>query len=111
MLSVGYGQFKSDIKFDVIVIDGIERFACAQEAVKNLKQDGFIILDNSDWHEKTSEFLRAHDLIEIDMSGFGPINNYTWTTSLFLKRGVDLVPLSTRQPLHAIGALKKSEHR
>ena len=96
-------------KFDVIIIDGSHRAECAAVGARCLKDDGFIILDNSDWYEETSKFLRGNDFIEIDMSGFGPINNYTWTTSIFLRRGVDLCPRADRQPKNSIGSLINPE--
>ena len=96
-------------KFDVIIIDGKYRYDCAIEALDKLKDNGFIILDNSDWHEKTSALLRNSDLIEVDLSGFGPINGYTWTTSFYFKRNVNLVPVSKRQPIHGTGSLKFTE--
>jgi hypothetical protein len=95
--------------FDIIIIDGIHRYDCAVVAQKKLKGDGIIILDNSDWHEKTSNFLRKSDLIEIDMSGFGPINGYTWTTSFYLTRQVHLNPAHDRQPVHGVGGLEQTE--
>ena len=96
-------------EFDVIIIDGSHRYDCAVEALKKLRNDGFIILDNSDWKELTSKLLRDADLIEVDMSGFGPINGYTWTTSFYLRRNVKLSPAHERQPIHGIGSLKHSE--
>jgi precorrin-6B methylase 2 len=95
--------------FDVIIIDGNYRYECAIEALKKLKEDGFIILDNSDWKEKTSELLRNADLIEVDMAGFGPLNGYTWTTSFYFKRGVKLSPKEAQMPLHSIGSLPNTE--
>tara|TARA_A100001015_G_scaffold321198_1_gene450720 strand:+ start:1753 stop:2379 length:627 start_codon:yes stop_codon:yes gene_type:complete len=72
---------------DLIVIDGIRRYACAQNAVQRLKPGGMIVLDNSDWYDAACLTLseKPH-LIQIDFSGFGPINNYCWTTSVFLQR-------------------------
>ncbi len=96
-------------KWDVIIIDGINRYDCAIEALKRLKEDGLIILDNSDWKEKTSKLLRDADLIEVDMSGFGPINGYTSTTSFYFSRKVKLMPAHERQPIHGIGSLKHTE--
>jgi hypothetical protein len=96
-------------EFDVIIIDGSHRYDCAVEAIKKLRNDGFIILDNSDWKELTSKLLRDADLIEVDMSGFGPINGYTWTTSFYFRRNVQLSPAHERQPIHGIGSLKNSE--
>lgn len=95
--------------FDVIIIDGLYRYDCAVAAQKRLSGNGFIILDNSDWHDKTSAFLRSSDLIEVDMSGFGPINNYTWTTSLYFTRQVHLKPAHERQPVHGVGGLEQTE--
>jgi precorrin-6B methylase 2 len=96
-------------QFDIIIIDGSHRYQCAEAALENLKDDGIIILDNSDWYEKTSERLRAAGLIEVDMTGFGPINGYTWTTSFYFRRNVQLKPAHDRQPLHGIGSLPQTE--
>ena len=96
-------------KFDVIIIDGSHRYECAREAIDQLRDNGFIILDNSDWKEKTSKFLRESDLIEVDMAGFGPINGYTWTTSFYFKRNVKLTPAFDCQPVHGIGSLTHRE--
>ena len=90
--------------FDVIVIDGFYRRACAGTAIRYLAPDGFIILDNADWCQETAAFLRSQDLIEVDMAGFSPINNYTSTTSLFLRRGVRLVPAGQVHPVPPVGS-------
>ena len=71
-------------KFDVIIIDGRWRFDCASIAMNYLNQGGFIVFDNSDWYPESCKLLRNHKLFQIDFSGFGPINDYTWTTSVFL---------------------------
>ncbi len=92
--------------FDIIIIDGNHRYECTVEALKKLNSDGIIILDNSDWHEKSARLLRDADLIEVDMAGFGPINGYTWTTSFFLSRSVKLKPAHERQPVNGIGGIK-----
>ena len=96
-------------ELDVIIIDGSYRFQCAAAARGRLKEDGFMILDNSDWLEKTAAFLRDSDLIEVDMAGFGPINDYTWTTSFFFTRNVRLKSSQGRQPVHGTGSLHMSE--
>jgi len=90
------------ITFDLIIIDGIERAACAKVAVSILREGGVIILDNSDRHPETAAKFRDHSLIQIDFHGFGPVNSYTWTTSLFLSRSYNFKPLS-HQPQHPIG--------
>lgn len=91
--------------FDIIVVDGLYRYDCAVEALKKLNQGGIIILDNSDWWPETSKFLRNTNLIEVDMNGFGPINSYTWTTSFYISRDVQLKPANDRCPYYGRGNL------
>ena len=44
-----------------------------------------LILDNSDWYPNSVAFLQENlRWIQIDFHGFGPIDNYTWTTSIFV---------------------------
>jgi hypothetical protein len=93
-------------EFDVIVVDADERRACAEAALKKLRRGGLIILDNSDWHHDSAAVLRNASLIEVDLAGFTPINNYTTTTSLFFHREFDFPRRHDRQPMHGIGALR-----
>ena len=99
-----YAQCASDFneRFDIILIDGIERHACAKMSQKLLKQGGLIILDNSDRYPDIAKMFRESGLIEIDFHGFGPINDYTWTTSIFLDRTINLEPIED-QPGIPIG--------
>jgi hypothetical protein len=90
--------------FDVIVIDGQCRLQCASVAGAALRPGGVIVLDNSDWFPNTAAALRGHDLIEVDMSGLGPINACTWTTSFFFHRSFAVPPRYGRQPLSPVGA-------
>jgi hypothetical protein len=96
---------KEQRKYDLIIVDGKRRRLCAQTAIRCLAEDGMIILDNADWYPKTAALLRDAGLIQIDFSGYGPVNNYTWTTSLFLRSAVKLRPLGDRMPQPAIGSL------
>lgn len=88
--------------FDLILIDGIQRESCARMALKLLKSGGLIILDNSDRHPDIAKLYRANDFIEVDFHGLGPINDYTWTTSFFFDRSVNLRPIAL-QPVIPIG--------
>jgi hypothetical protein len=72
-------------QFDVIIIDGILRDGCAAVATDYLKKGGMIIYDNSERDPFVCKSIRDKGLIQIDFHGFGPINYYTWTTSLFFK--------------------------
>jgi hypothetical protein len=99
-----------DNQFDIIIIDGNHRYECAEAALEKLAENGMIILDNSNWEQNIADILRDSGLIEVDMSGFGPINPYTWTTSLFLTRSFDLTPVSS-QPRHCPGAITRWNNR
>ncbi len=74
-------------RFDVIVIDGNHRLACTIESMKMINEDGIILLDNSDrvLEKECCKLLRNNEFIQVDFSGFGPINGYCWSTSLFFK--------------------------
>ena len=91
-------------KPDVIIVDGSYRFACAEAAVQFLAPGGMVILDNSDWHPRTAAVLRTSGLIQVDFTGFNPINYYVTTTSLFLHRDVQITPRFERLPMPGIGA-------
>lgn len=93
-------------RFDVIVIDGEYRYSCSQNAVRCLAESCLVILDNSDWYPRTAKTLREYGLNQIDFSGFGPVNGYTWTTSLFLSDKFSGAFLFN-QPLQPIGGLKQ----
>jgi hypothetical protein len=99
---------KSGKKFDIIIIDGLFRHRCAEE-IGNIVSDEFIIiLDNSDWHPKTAALLRTRcNLLQVDFHGFGPINNYTWTTSIFFSRNFSIVPAELRLPTYSVGAIRQ----
>lgn len=96
---------EQDGEFDVVVIDGMERRACAREAVKKLRRGGMILLDNSDWHSGAAAVLRGSGLIEVDMTGFGPIAGFTTTTSFFFHREFAFPQRHDRQPVHGTGSL------
>lgn len=89
-------------KFDVIIIDGIRRDECAKVALELLAEGGIIIYDNSERDPEVCGFLRDADLIEVDMHGFGPINDYAWTTSCFFTRDFNFQPIAN-QPQIPIG--------
>jgi hypothetical protein len=71
--------------FDIIVIDGRWRMSCVDKSIHHLSSEGIIILDNSDRYPKACSLLRERGYFQMDFSGFGPLNGYTWTTSIFIK--------------------------
>lgn len=72
--------------FEVLVIDGLLRPECARAAQPFLAEHGLLILDNSDWHAPICTWLRSQGMMQIDFHGFGPVNNYTWCTSIFIRQ-------------------------
>jgi hypothetical protein len=95
--------------FDVIVVDGpargLTRLKCARAALPHLREGGMIILDNSDWLPQTSAFLREAGLLQVDMAGFGPINDYTWTTSFYFDRRWEFTSRHGTRPVPSTGAI------
>jgi hypothetical protein len=89
-------------KFDIIIIDGKEREKCSEISNDYNKDDGLIILDNSERHPDISKSFRDLDYLQIDMHGFGPVNDYTWTTTFFFKRAARFEPIAC-QPVIPIG--------
>jgi hypothetical protein len=75
---------RAGTSFDIVVIDGVFRATCVDPALGHLRRGGFIVLDNSERDVEVGQLLRQRGLFSVDFNGFGPINDYTWTTSLFL---------------------------
>jgi hypothetical protein len=89
---------KFDKKFDAIIIDAAHRLDCAKIVVSYLKEDGFIIFDNSNWYLEACEILRGKGFKQIDFHGFGSINQYSWTTSIFIMQQSNLNCINNIQP-------------
>jgi len=78
--------------FDVIVIDGQWRAACARQALHCLAPGGVVIWDNSDMPE--FEFDAAFEDVfvpagfrELELRGLGPVNAFVWSTSILYRPG------------------------
>jgi hypothetical protein len=98
---------EGDRQYKLIVIDGEHRRACAERALGRLAPGGMIIFDNADWWPETCAFLRGQGFMQVDFTGPGPINRYTWTTSILFPALVDLKLASERQPAPGIGSLRQ----
>ena len=85
-----YINYLYPINYDIIVIDGEHRSEIAKKALENSKQVkdkvSIIIFDNSDWFPQAIDNLMKLNFIRVDFSGIGPINNYSWTTSMFFNQ-------------------------
>jgi hypothetical protein len=100
-------------KFDIIIIDAVKRPECAKILRRYLDlgaADGcMVILDNSDWYKNSARFIREDfDMIEADFHGFGPINGYTWTTSVFFSRNFRFKPVDNVQPHFSVAAIREN---
>jgi hypothetical protein len=96
-----YARTIADIggSFDIVCIDGAERYLSASESVRRLAPRGILLLDNSEWYPNTADMLASHGLLEIRFSGFAPLNAFTSTTSIFFTREFAGVPATpARQP-------------
>ena len=87
--SNGYPEviLKSDIDFDIIIIDGRKRVECAKIAICKLKPNGVIIWDNS-LRERYSEglsFLRNRNFKRVDFRGLNPIGVSNTVTSVLYR--------------------------
>jgi hypothetical protein len=89
-------------QFNVIVIDGVFRETCADVCIPYLGEGGILILDNSDWYHETGKKIRQRGFLEVSFSGFGPVNDYTWTTSLFFKTASSPQDMSAPDPIGGV---------
>jgi len=84
-----YSKYLSKLeqKFDIILIDGIDRVNCCLTAPENLTENGIIILDNSDRAEYKNgkEFLFESGFNEIFFMGNAPVVSIYSCTSLFYR--------------------------
>jgi len=73
--------------FDIIIVDGRDRNNCAKNCLNALRKNGVIIWDNSDRdsYKEGFIFLLQHGYKKLDFDGMGPINAYSWSTSIFYK--------------------------
>ena len=89
--------------YEIIIIDGKYRPECANLVLSSNRDNVvMLIFDNSDWYPETINNLQKHlGWTQVDFHGFGPINNYTWTTTLFINH-VKLSRLRYIAPLKSI---------
>lgn len=95
-----------DEEFDVIIIDGAERYRSAMNAVTKLNQNGIILLDNTEWYPNTAAFLRSKKLTQIDFYGFTPFNSFPSVTSLFLNQNCDFLNMRINKEIDVIGGVR-----
>ena len=85
--------------FDIIVVDGAERYRSASAALNALAPGGMIILDNAEWYPNCCRLLASSGLIELPFSGFPPVNAFTSTSTAFLSRDFAFPVVRRRPPI------------
>jgi hypothetical protein len=95
--------------FDLVIIDGHWRHDCVAPAMECLEKRGMVLLDNSDMFVWVAKRLRDEGLFQIDFSGFGPVNNYAWTTSLFVRADVGIRRDADPHPIAGLGVTAEPE--
>jgi hypothetical protein len=90
---------KTGTCFDIVIIDGRHRKDCAKIALDIVDECGMIIFDNADWYPGACELIRSKGWFQIDFSGLGPINSYTWTTCIFIKSNSKINHASKFNPI------------
>ena len=71
--------------YDITVIDGKFRTECIEKYFEFSDDGVMLILDNSDRYPASIEKIRkTMKWVELDFHGLGPINGYTWTTTIFI---------------------------
>jgi predicted O-methyltransferase YrrM len=75
-----------DDSFDVILIDGRSRPSCIKHAVKKIKKNGVIILDNANRERYNSAKIQyLSNFTSKCFFGIGPYNITPWETAVFIK--------------------------
>lgn len=98
--------------FDVIIIDGCDRFIATQKSFRLLNPEGLLIVDNSEGYWGTDgtypiiDFLHGQGLLRIDLYGFTPGVIDASCTSIFFRNNSFVVnlknPPSSRYRLQPI---------
>lgn len=82
-------------RFDVIVVDGLNRMTAAQKAIEHVSSEGFVILDNSEGHWgggglhgfPIQDLFRSLGFMRVDFYGYTPGVVAPHCTSMFFKVG------------------------
>ena len=80
---------KSEGNFDVILVDGKDRVNCMKNAAEKLKENGVILLDDSDRQQYAEgfEFMKEMGFRKLNFRNLKPAAIDTHQTTLFYKPG------------------------
>ena len=90
--------------YDIVLIDGGDHAAAAIDALNRLAWGGMVVLHRAERHPAAAHHLRKGDLIEIDFTGFAPLERRPVTTAIFLHRAFDMTARAGHRPLPGVGA-------
>ena len=101
-----------DENFDVVVVDGGDRYLCAESAAQVVASDGLIVLDDSEgfWGQEGTypiiELLQGLGFGRVDYYGFRPCGWHLGCTSLFFRAGTKLFLIQEGADPHTAHNLK-----
>ncbi|MEM9083422.1 MAG: hypothetical protein AAGB34_07490 [Planctomycetota bacterium] len=72
-----------DASFDLVFVDGRARVACAERSISKIKRGGYLVLDNAERERYDPLRERLSQYRRIDLTGIGPRQFGTWTTSVW----------------------------
>ena len=75
-----------DEHFDFILVDGRARASCLRHAVRKLKPNGVLALDNSERAHYQSEMARLAHMTHRDFFGNGPFLDKPWQTTIWFRQ-------------------------
>ncbi|MEX1010759.1 MAG: hypothetical protein WDZ29_01730 [Balneolaceae bacterium] len=80
---------ESGLRYDVVVVDGLERVRCAEVAVECLSERGVLIWDDSERekYQKGIVALQAKGFRRLSFYGFSPVEFMACETSIFYRDG------------------------
>lgn len=74
-------------RFDILMMDGVNRVRCVKNSLGALKDHGVIVWDDSqrERYEEGYDFLESNGFRRVDFWGIGPIRVYKSCTSIFYR--------------------------
>jgi len=74
-------------KYDIVIIDGIDRVNCVKQSIHHLQPSGVILLDDSDRAEykEAFDYASEHGFRSLDFLGIKPTGYKEYTSSIFYR--------------------------
>ena len=75
-------------KFDIVIVDGRDRVNCVKNAIDSIKENGIIILDDSERmaYSEGVNFLLNNNFSKLDFWGISPGLFYKKNTTIFYRK-------------------------